>query len=163
MFSSPAHRKLWKSGRRKLWQNGKGCHLEHIQTLVEHPLWVRRKHFVYTALSSSCRAFSVATIPIWYMKKPRIEKATWPGWCRLHVAGPELDPNSLWLPNTFYVYSCLSTRHWAIILTDTGSTSGTYLFVSCTFRAWAESDFITVVTVEDVIPWITLSCEMPNS
>lgn len=76
VFSSPAHRKLRKGGRRKLWQNGKGCHLEHIQTLVEHPLWVRRKHFVYTALSPSCQAFRVATIPIRYMRKPRIEKAT---------------------------------------------------------------------------------------
>lgn len=70
--------------------------------------------------------------------------------------------NSLWLPNTFYFQSCLSTGSWGITLTDTGTCRTGRNFMSWTLKTWEESSFITVVTFHDVITWITSSSEMQN-
>lgn len=102
------------------------------------------------------------TIPILHLRKVRIENATWPGWWCLLAAAPDPDSNSLWLPNTFYFQSCLSTGNWGITLTDTGTCRTGRNSVSWTLKAWEKSAFITVVTFHDVITWITSSSEIQN-
>lgn len=88
---------------------------------------VCHKHFVYTARVILASGLQYR----YYSHSIHEESRNWEGdltrWCHLHIVVPESDPNSLWPSNTFRFHSFLSTRHWGIILTDTGSMGGNYL------------------------------------